>query len=431
MDVAQLLSQLEEPKLLMLFRHLIDEDARADSERLRATPLDLPDAELHAKLHLSVSSMEHRCAFWLFQLSHVPAFLWDEDSAARLMRARLSQAVQCLRTHPHLPKILRRELPPEVLFGGPGGYCPAEAGADYYYFTNYCHEQSEDTLELFSRQADQLFGEILGLSREQLPRFGIGTPETFSRSSEEEVVQFLIDVLKAPSSYYFVAREGRVEVAATVEHGVFVVPSRASEANDAQHGLIATATSTLKEHVPAGLSDLNTLINHPKTTERDLQRFFEIYPHFLLSLDDRYCGIRPHVCLSDGAGNRLIPDFLARIEDTALCDVIELKRPQNITISKARGIAKASAAAARGISELLQYADAFTSSANRAQLKKRLGMAPYDPCLVLVIGRESPSHSREWIGARAGFPKVRIVSYDYVFERARQSRRFLVDTPRS
>jgi len=50
----------------------------------------------------------------------------------------------------------------------------------------------------------------------------------------------------------------------------------------------------------------------------------------------------------------------------------------------------------------------------------RFGTAPYEPCLVLVIGRGRPDHRYEWKSARSGFPKVEIVSYDYLFERAQE-----------
>jgi Shedu protein SduA, C-terminal len=422
MEISQLLSQLEEPKLLMLFRHLIDDDVRFRFDRLRAVPLDLPDAEVHAKMHLKIGSMQSNCALWFFQLSHVPAYLWDDHSAAQLMRMRMRQAFECLKTRPDLVKIFRRESEPDGLFRGalPEDYCSPMYGPDYYYFSNYTHDISDAAMEAFSRESHQLFTEIVGVPAEPHVRFGIGTPETCGQFAATEVRQFLVDLLNLPSSYYFVAREGRIEVSAVAEHGVFLVPT--ADTNGARSQSCAVATSTLREHAPVGLSDLNTLLNHSRTTERDLQSFFENHPHFLLSLDHRYCDIRPHICLSDGTGNQLVPDFMVRVENSDLWDIIELKKPQHRITIRSRGVERASAAAARGISELLQYSTTVSAAASRSRLKTQLGMAPYDPSLVLVIGRGHPNHSLSWVGSRAGFPGVRVVSYDYLFERARRCR---------
>lgn len=427
MEISQLLSQLEEPKLLMLFRHLIDDDVRFPFDRLRAVPLDLPDAELHAKMHLKIGSMQSNCALWLFQLSHVPACLWDDQSAAQLMQMRMRQAFECLKTRPNLVKILRRESEPDELFRGAlsEDYFSPMYGPDYYYFSNYSHSISDDAMEAFSRESHQLFAEIVGVPAKPHVRFGIGTPETCSRFAATEVRQFLVDLLNLPSSYYFVARGGRIEVSAVAEHGAFLVPATATDTNGSRSQVCAVATSTLREHAPVGLSDLNTLLNHSRTTERDLQRFFESHPHFLLSLDHRYCDIRPHICLSDGTGNQLVPDFMVRIENSDLWDIIELKKPQHRITTWSHGVERPSAAAARGISELLQYSKTVSEAALRARLKTQLGMAPYDPSLVLVIGRGHPNHSLSWVGSRVGFPGVRVVSYDYLFERARRCRQVI------
>lgn len=413
----------------MLFRHLIDDEARSAFSR-RAVPLDLRTAEVHAKKYVKIGSMQSSCALWLFQLSHVPACLWNDHSATQLMRARMRQAFQCLKLRPQLLKVLLWESSPDELFGEDedqyGEFSPKpNSGPDYYYFSNYCYDISDTAMEAFSRESHQLFTEIVGMPAEPHVRFGIGTPETCSKYAATEVRKFLVELLNAPSSYYFVAREGRIEVAAATEHGAFLVASSAPGAKGPTQGPLAVATSVLREHAPKGLSELNALVNHPNTTEHDLQNFFETHPHFLLSLDHRYCEVRPHVCLSDDSGNQLIPDFMVRLEGSDLWDIVELKRPQHRVSTRSGGAGKASAAAARGISELMQYSAAVSTRSNRERLTRKLGIAPYDPHLVLVIGRGSPNHSRTWTGSRGGFPGVQIVSYDYLFERARTCRKLL------
>jgi hypothetical protein len=81
--------------------------------------------------------------------------------------------------------------------------------------------------------------------------------------------------------------------------------------------------------------------------------------------------------------NRHVPDFMARIEDSFIWDVIELKRPQH-HLSRAVESDQPSAIAARGIAELVRYRDFFASRNNRARVSDVFGTAPYEPALVLV-----------------------------------------------
>src|SRR5689334_16165583 len=105
------------------------------------------------------------------------------------MRMRMRQAFQCLKTRPHLVKILRQEAAPDSLFGGtlPDDYFPATRTPDYYYFSNYCHDTSDDAMEALFRESHLLFTEILGMPSDPQARFGIGTPETCSQLAASEV----------------------------------------------------------------------------------------------------------------------------------------------------------------------------------------------------------------------------------------------------
>src|SRR5262249_34718077 len=143
-----------------------------------------------------------------------------------------------------------------------------------------------------------------------------------------------------------------------------------------------------------------------------------------------YCEIRPHVCLADAKGNRLVPDFMARIQDTNIWDIIELKRPQYGHTARTNNLERVSSIAARGIAALLQYRDFFASRANRRRVTNYFGTAPYEPCLILLIGRGRSRDRYEWRSARLGFPGVKIVSYDYLFWRARECHAILHDRRR-
>ena len=296
---------------------------------------------------------------------------------------------------------------------------------DYYFFTNICHDVAEDSLKCFSETARRLFTDIVGVPRDRQPTFGIGTPETLVKNGGKEAQRFLVDLLNLPSSYYFLAREGRISIVPTIEHGAFLASKSGRSTSDL--GLSTVATSVVSpesDSMSSALADLETLINSKATKEADLQEFLTNNPAFLFALDEKYCEIKPHVCLFDGNGERLIPDFMARIEDSNIWDAIEIKKPQaRITVST-DSFERASATAARGISELLTTRDFFSRRENRRALAHKFGTAPYEPCLVLIIGRGRQTQRYDWTSVRLGFPKVKIVSYDYLFDHA---QRFAAD----
>ena len=425
-NFAELISQLEESKFLRLFRHLVDSDLPNVSDMARpAEPLDLPDAELHFKVWVSIRSLGSFTAAWLFQIAHAPAFLLPEDLGENFCSERLRAAfVNLAKRWPKMQRAVPHDGPHTC-------FQAASEGCDYYYlFTNICHDIGDNALERFSNRAHELYSEIVGVPRERHPGFGIGTPETVVNGAHREgreVHKFLIDLLNMPSSYYFVAREGRISVAAVTEHGAFMASPEAG-GGASGIGLSTVATSRLAAETAVSstvIGDLEKLLNACATRERDLQDFLTKNPVFLFALDERYCEIRPHVCLYDAKGERLVPDFMARIQDSNIWDAIELKLPQSPTTVRTRFIERASAAAARGIAELLQYRDFFSSRENRNRVASRFKTAPYEPCLVLIIGRGRHTRRYEWSSIRAGFPKVQIVSYDYVFERAKELRRHL------
>jgi len=300
---------------------------------------------------------------------------------------------------------------------------PLALSLDYYIFTNACCDLDDDAASRFSDNAHTMFSEILDIPIEQHPRFGIGTPETILKSNKLAVEKFMLDLLNMPSAYYFLAREGKISVVPSTEHGAFFASGKSPPHKVTDMGLATVATSTLaasgSRHFQ-GLSDLELLINGPATKEADLQEFFRTHPHFLFALDERFCEIRPHICLFDSNRNRLVPDFMARIHDTNIWNVIELKRPQHFLTKSTSELERISSFAARGIAELLQYRDFFAARENRNRFSDLFRTAPYEPALALVIGRGRERHRYEWTSAKAGIPDVQVVSYDYLFRRAQE-----------
>lgn len=112
---------------------------------------------------------------------------------------------------------------------------------------------------------------------------------------------------------------------------------------------------------------------------------------------------------------------MARIESEHIWDVIELKRPQHAFVGDTKDLERLSAIAARGIAQLLEYRDFFASRSNRGRVSNSFGSSPYEPALVQLIGRGRARDPIQWTAATPGFPSVKVVSYDYLFERARES----------
>jgi hypothetical protein len=343
--------------------------------------------------------------------------LLREEFPDTFFRDHLTRAFANLKQiSPHLQRWPERR--PEYL----AAFDSASEGCEAYYLcTNICGSHTEDAIKHFSDLAHRLFSEIMKIPEDRHPEFGMATPEILAEKAQHETKRFIVDLLNTPSSYYLVAREGHISVVPVTEHGQFLA-SREGQNQFSTVGISAAVTSTLLNQNAAAplLSELEKLINNRKVHEEDLQHFFTSHPEFLFALDERYCEIRPHVCLFDARRERLVPDFMARIQDSNIWNLIELKRPTSPMTVCGQTIEKASAAAARGIAELLMYRDFFSTRTNRNRVIDRFGTAPYEPCLVLVIGRGRPDHRYEWKSARSGFPKVEIASYDYLFDRARE-----------
>jgi hypothetical protein len=419
MNFVDLLSQLEESKFLRLFRHI--NGLPHEGERLGQPllPLDLPDAELMVKVVGEIGSIRSWVDSWVFQIAHLPSCLWEPAFAENFIEGSLRRAFENLSVMPSPLELLRGHYNTE--------WSDQVQGYDYYLITNICHDLDDETVSRFSDKAHAVFEDVLKLPRQHHPRFGLGTPETIFSNGGSAVEQFMMDLLNMPSSYYIVAREGRISVTPATEHGRFFASREAVNGASPAAGLSAAVTSTQSHLEVPGLSDFESLLNSPRTKEADLQNFFKEYPHFLFALDERYCEIRPHVCLLDAKRDRLVPDFMARIEDTSVWDVIELKKPQHDLTVRNEGIERISATAARAVAELLQYRDFFSVRANRTRVADYFGTAPYEPSLAVVIGRGRASERYEWRSIRSGFPRVQIVSYDYLFQRAKECSTYLAE----
>jgi hypothetical protein len=127
--VQALISQLEEQKFLRLFRHLIDNEGPVPTKAL-----DLPDAEFHAKIW--PGSRHRNYAVGLFQIAHIPPFLWHPDSADLFLEKEFRRAFTSLRNKDELLARVFEELENEMHEKSSWPYQFPSEGYFHYFFTN-------------------------------------------------------------------------------------------------------------------------------------------------------------------------------------------------------------------------------------------------------------------------------------------------------
>jgi hypothetical protein len=402
LELAGQVSQLEAPKFARLMRFMVNLPITRDELGLKAIAYGLGETELLIRAWGHYGSLETIAATWIYHQAFLPVGLWTETSIINHLKDRLTIAKRDLGSHPDVSRILygSAQWPRSDVFS-------EATEAHYYLATNIAAPLSEIAMNAVRDHFRQQFGSDFSL-------FGFATPQSMAEAAPSEVRRFALDLLNSPSSYYFVAREGRVSVVPVTEHGLYMTGTRDSmEA--------ATATSSISVR-PPGLTDLEALVGSPATSEADLQAFFTENPHFLLGLDDTFCEVRPHVVLTSPVGTNLVPDFMVRLEDPGRVALIELKKPGVHIRAGNREGGNVGRVAAQAIKQLMEYTDAVSTRSARADLIKSIGAAPFDPCLVVLIGRGSPNQRQVWKGMRAGLPDVQLVTYDFLLERARTSR---------
>jgi Shedu protein SduA, C-terminal len=402
---SKLIAQLEAAKFVRLVRHMADLPIDRDNLRLPAMAHGLRRTELLVRMFGKISALSSWAATWVFQPTYLPIGLWDEAAVvSHLMRALTQASVD-----------LAAESDPNAIIYGFGQreedvyQYPIATDAFYYLASNVATALTESALDRVARHFRKRFGGDIN-------QFGMATPQSIAQTAPDESSRFLLDLLNMPSSYYFVAREGRINVVPATEHGWYLVGRGEDPAP-------ATATSMLGTDV-VGLSDLEGLVNSRRTSEADIQHFLAEHPHFLFALDERYVEVRPHVGLVSPAETRLVPDFLVRHEDSSRWDMIELKKPAaaiRLTRGRVEGAGKHGAHAIR---QLMEYRDAVSTPQARSALTRAYGASPFEPCLVVLIGRGSPKSQFRWRSPRAGMPNVSLVTYDFMLERARTARAF-------
>ena len=427
MELSALIAQLDEVKFARLIRHFQEvrpPDFESDHFAIPAEPIAVSEAQILLRVVGKMSAEETYLGSWAFQMAHLPHGLGQSRQILDVLLAQLRRGLKQLAA---LPDPLR------TLAGGDCDHPFRQhlglgEGCDYHLVINIPLVDHTSIVEKFGKRSVLMFDKILN-GPAKIPRFGLGTADTFAANCPDDTTRYLFELLSSPSGYQFFAREGQIAITPYTEHGLFI--ARGSGSLPATRRAMVTASSTVpKNEVDAPLIDeLEQLINDPKVKEADIQNLFEERPALLRLINPAYAEFRPQLALSDSGGNRLVPDFLARIEGSDIWDLIELKLPRHSLLAGAGGKARASASAVRGISQLIQYRDFFSVQDNRALVSRRYGISPFEPNLILVTGRTSPGIA-EWRPNLMGLTGATIVGYDFILDQARRRAMFAQEAQR-
>lgn len=413
--LTRLIQQLEQAKFARLLRYLLDEQAQTpDLIKRPARAVGTPGAEFLVK-HVAKSEGYHNNrTSWIFRPVHLPVNRWDPATLARCLNSRVEAAFADIAKNPDLLDAFsgtdQSSSNGEIL----DGWGPSQ-DQFLYTFTNVPHDIAEGPLSALVQGWIDLWDRHL--SDVQRPSFGLGSPETLAANASEETEDFIRSLLREPSGYQAIAREGRITVSPFTEHGGFVTAGGGREGSPS----FATATATLRSGISArAVQELEDLLNRPGTREKDLQAFLEENPELLGALNPHFVEAVSRIGLVDPSGTRLIPDFMARLDDLRSWWILELKGPDRKPVHLRAGALTPSAKTAAALDQLLRYRDFFHDPENRRKLTSRLGTTPFQPVLTVVIGRGHPNAKFSWRGG-PGLPHVDVVTYDHLLEVARQS----------
>lgn len=170
------------------------------------------------------------------------------------------------------------------------------------------------------------------------------------------------------------------------------------------------------------IDELEALINKPGVSESQLQSFFERNPNFLCA--DTYEAAYPHIVLQRQDAGPLIPDFaLKPYNESALCDLLELKLPSAKLVVGPNNRKRLSARLIEACAQLREYRDYFELRRNREAVEEAYGLRFFRPRMVVLIGKRSQYLPHDLRKAESDLPHLTITTYDDLVERVRSRMR--------
>jgi cold shock CspA family protein len=186
------------------------------------------------------------------------------------------------------------------------------------------------------------------------------------------------------------------------------------EAQNLHNILYVTSSETMALEIV--VEELESLVNNPNAKEKDFQNFFERYPDFILN--DEYKKAHPHIVLAKDDGESFIPDFvLEPINQSSLCDLLELKLPsaQIFVLQKKR--MRFSAAVLEASAQLREYNIFFDEEKNRRKIQDDYGLLAFKPKMFVIIGRRGDVNPIDVRKIESDFPNLNLRTYDDVIAR--------------
>lgn len=171
--------------------------------------------------------------------------------------------------------------------------------------------------------------------------------------------------------------------------------------------------------VERAVEEFEHLMNDSRASENDFQHFFERHPDFILN--DDYREAHPHLILENAEGNCLIPDFILQpVNQSALCDLLELKLPSTEVFVMKKNRPRYSAAVYEAAAQLREYSRYFDEETNRAKFRDNYPLLNvYRPRMFVIIGRQGAENPTVARAIEAGMPDIYLRTYDDVLKRAK------------
>lgn len=185
------------------------------------------------------------------------------------------------------------------------------------------------------------------------------------------------------------------------------------------HGLLYLPPANFGVYHDA-VEELESLINQKNVREQALHDFFERYPEFILS--DEYKAAHSKIALELDTNDLLIPDFvLEPIGQNKLCDLLELKLPgTRVEVLQDRR-ERFAAAVLEACAQLRTYRDYFEEKGHRDRFRSKYGLEAFRPRMYVIIGRRGVIDPVEWRRIEDDLPKLSVITYDDILERAKRT----------
>lgn len=205
--------------------------------------------------------------------------------------------------------------------------------------------------------------------------------------------------------------DGKVRVVFLAPDGKF----RLADKIGSLHSILYTWASETKALMEA-IAELEEILNTPNVREQDLHEFFERNEEFILN--DEYKRAHSKVVLESETGERLIPDFvLEPIDQSGLCDILELKGPSARVFALKKSRMRYSAAVMEVCAQLREYSAFFDQEFHRRAIEEKYGLRAYRPSMFVIIGRRGKVDPFAARRVRDDLPKLTIKTYDEVILR--------------